>query len=110
MAEVRKRVIEDKYNTSKIKKSQEKNTNSKNRSKKVTTSKRNKSSSADKKGLITKLRIFCNGVKSEFLKVHWPAKKDMIKYSVATIVFIVFCSLFFFGIDIIFAFIRSLFS
>lgn len=71
--------------------------------KKITTKK-------EKKSLWTRFRIFCHGVKSETLSVHWPSKKDMIKYSIATIVFIVFCSLFFYAIEIIFALIQSLFN
>ena len=65
--------------------------------------------STEKKGLWTRFRIFCNGVKSEFKKVHWPKKEDMVKYSIATIFFMVFCGVFFYVIDIIFAFIKSLF-
>ena len=34
----------------------------------------------EKKSLWTRFRIFCHGVKSETLSVHWPNKKDMIKY------------------------------
>lgn len=64
----------------------------------------------EKKNLWVRFRIFCHGVKSEFKKVHWTTKSDMIKYSVATIVFIVFCSLFFYGIDAIFAFFQALFK
>ncbi len=63
----------------------------------------------EKKGLWTRFRIFCNGVKGEFKKVHWPKKEDMIKYSIATVFFIIFCGVFFYIIDIIFAFVRSLF-
>ncbi len=109
MAEVRKRVIEDKYNTGKIKKSMNEK-NNKNTPKKNKNSVSKKKQSTEKKNLLVRFRIFCNGVKSEFLKVHWPSKGDMIKYSIATIIFIVFCSGFFFVIDIIFAFIQSLFS
>ena len=36
-------------------------------------------------------------------------KKDMIRYSIATIFFIVFCALFFYAVDIIFALIQSIF-
>ena len=36
-----------------------------------------------------------HGVKSEFKKVRWPSKKEMIKYSIATIVFIIFFGIFF---------------
>lgn len=64
----------------------------------------------EKKSLWTRFRIFCHGVKSETLSVHWPNKKDMIKYSIATIVFIIFCSLFFYAVEIIFALIQALFN
>ena len=64
----------------------------------------------EKKSLWTRFRIFCHGVKSETLSVHWPSKKDMIKYSIATFVFIIFCALFFYAVEIIFALIQSLFN
>ena len=63
----------------------------------------------EKKSLWTRFRIFCHGVKSETLSVHWPSKKDMIKYSIAAICFIIFCALFFYAINVIFALIQSLF-
>ncbi len=62
-----------------------------------------------KKNLWERFMIFCHGVGDEFKKVHWPTKKDMIKYSVATVVFVVFLSLFFYVVDIIFALVHSLF-
>ncbi len=77
--------------------------------KKVNTAQTNKKTE-EKKSLWVKFRIFCHGVKSEFEKVHWTPKSDMVKYSIATIVFIIFCSLFFYGIDVIFALIQSLFN
>lgn len=69
-----------------------------------------KNSSNDKKSLWAKFRIFCNGVKSEFGKVHWPSKKDMLKYSIATIVFIILLALFFYVIEVIFALVQTLFN
>lgn len=106
MAEVRKKIVEDKYNTSSIKKNEVK------KEKKVT-EKVNKGSNKkteEKKSIFVKFRIFCHGVKSEFGKVHWPSKDNMIKYSVASIFFILFCSGFFYLIDVIFALIQSLFN
>ena len=103
MAEVRKKVVEDKYNTASIKKETKKKT-SKEPKKEV-----KKEEKKETKGIIAKFRIFCSGVKSEFKKVHWPTKADMVKYSIATIVFILFFSGFFYLIDVIFAFVRSLF-
>ena len=64
----------------------------------------------EKKSLWVRFRIFCHGVKTEFQKVHWTSKDNMIKYSIATIIFIVICSLFFYAIDIIFALIQTLFN
>ncbi len=61
-----------------------------------------------KNSLWTRFMIFCHGVKSEISKVRWTNKQDMLKYSIATIVFILFCSLFFYGIDFIFALVQSL--
>ena len=68
-----------------------------------------KTEKKEKKSLWVRFRIFCHGVKSETLSVHWPSKKDMIRYSIATIFFIVFCAVFFYAIDIIFALIQSIF-
>ena len=42
-----------------------------------------------------------HGVKSEFKKVRWPSKKEMIKYSIATICFILFFAAFFSIIELI---------
>ena len=105
MAEVRKKVLEDKYNTASIKKSTKKKETKKATPKVV----KKETKKEEKKGLWTKFRIFCHGVKSEFKIVHWPTKADMVKYSIATIVFVIFCGLFFYAIDIIFALIQSLF-
>lgn len=105
MAEVRKKVVEDKYKTSGIKKKN--NTKKKQTEKKIIKKEENV---VEKQSFFVRFRIFCNGVKSEFKKVHWTSKKDMLKYSIATIVFIIFFSLFFYGIDIIFAFVKTLFN
>lgn len=62
-----------------------------------------------KKSLWVRFRIFCHGVKSEFIKVHWTSKKDLIKYSISTICLLVFAALFFYVIDVLFALVQSLF-
>lgn len=104
MAEVRKKVLEDKYNTAGIKVKEKKEKNTVKKVEKKTERKE------EKKSVFAKFLIFCNGVKSEFKKVHWTDKKSMVKYSVATIFFIVFCAGFFYLIDVIFALIQSLFN
>ena len=107
MAEVRKKVVEDTYNTSSIKKKGNKKKKSIVEIKSV---KEKDPKNTEHKGLFTKFRVFCHGVKTEFQKVHWTSKKDMIKYSISTIAFIIFCSLFFYLIDILFALVQSLFA
>jgi preprotein translocase SecE subunit len=108
MAEVRKKKIEDKYNTESIKAELTKK-EKKEVVKKEKNDKKKDKNIVEKKGLFTKFRIFCHGVRSEFDKVHWTSKDNMVKYSIATIIFIIFFSVFFYLIDIIFALIQSLF-
>lgn len=55
----------------------------------------------------SKLKNWFKGVISEFKKVRWPNKKEMIKYSIATITFIIFFALFFYLIEIIVYFIKQ---
>lgn len=51
---------------------------------------------------------FFQQVKKELKKVSWPSKKQMIKYSISTICFVVLFALYFFGIESLFAFIKGL--
>ena len=47
-------------------------------------------------------------IKKEMQKVHFPNRKDMIKYSIATIAFVIFFALYFYVIEIVMAFVKSL--
>lgn len=108
MAEVRKRVLEDKYDTSKIKiKEPKKKEKAKETKKEVKKESKKNTSKKEKLNIFDRFKIFCSGVKSEFLKVHWTPKNDMIKYSIACIFFIIFCSLFFYLIYVLFALVQS---
>ena len=55
-----------------------------------------------------KITKFFSEVKKELSKVKWPNKKDMVKYSIATICFVIFFAGFFYLIDMAVAFIKSL--
>ncbi|MBQ3468973.1 MAG: preprotein translocase subunit SecE [Bacilli bacterium] len=81
-----------------------------NNQKKVPVQKENntKSNPTSKENLITRIIIFFKGVRSEIKKVHWLDRKSMVKYSVATICFIVFCALFFYVIMNLFALVQEL--
>lgn len=54
-----------------------------------------------------KIKKFFAGVKKEMSRVRWPGKKDMIKYSVAVLVCIVFFAIFFVLSDVIIAAVRT---
>ena len=54
-----------------------------------------------------KIFNFFKEVKVEFLKVKWPSKKNMVKYSVATIIFILFFAIFFYLIDLVIALLKA---
>lgn len=56
----------------------------------------------------TQKKSFFKEVKSELKKVKWPTKEEMLKYSIAVIIFIVVFGLFFYGLDALFAWISSL--
>lgn len=57
-----------------------------------------------------KIGKFFKGVKTEFKHVVWPSKKNMIKYSIATVCFIIFFSLFFYLLDTIIAVVVKIFG
>ena len=62
-----------------------------------------------KKGeFMKKIKKFLSEVKKELGKVKWPNRKDMVKYSVATIIFVIFFAGFFYLIDLAVAFIKTL--
>ncbi len=69
--------------------------------------KKNNKVKKDKKAPVNK-ESWLMGVKSEFKKVRWPNKKEMVKYSIATISFIIFFALFFFAIEGIVYLIKTL--
>lgn len=109
MAEVRKKKTElQEYNVDEVKKEKKKKEEKKKLEKSNDKKSKKDGLTEDKKSLWTKFRIFCHGVVSETKKVHWPTRGEMVKYSLATIVFIIFCSLFFYLIEVIFAFVQTL--
>ena len=56
----------------------------------------------------TKKESFLSSVMKEMKKVRWPLKKEMVKYSIATLSFIIFFALFFAACDFIIAGIKML--
>ncbi len=56
-----------------------------------------------RRNLFVFLKDFFKDVKKEAKKVIWTSKKNLFKYSVATLVFMLFICLFFVGTDLIIA-------
>lgn len=60
-----------------------------------------------KVGLGKRIRLWFKTVIGELKKVKWPSKKDMVNYSIATIVFVLFFSIFFYLIELVVALIKT---
>lgn len=58
-----------------------------------------------KRNLFRFLKDFFSDVKKESQKVIWTSKKSLVKYSVATLAFMIFICLFFVGTDLLIALI-----
>ena len=54
------------------------------------------------------IKKFFGEVRKELSKVKWPNKKDMVRYSIATIVFVIFFAAFFYLIGVLVALITKL--
>lgn len=54
-----------------------------------------------------KKQNYIKGVKSEVKKVSWPSKKEVFKYTVATVVFVLFITLFFLGLNLLLAMVTG---
>ncbi|MBR2588433.1 MAG: preprotein translocase subunit SecE [Bacilli bacterium] len=54
-----------------------------------------------------KKELFITKVRKEIKQVRWPNRKEMIKYSVATLICIIVLSLFFVASDLIIAAAKS---
>ena len=56
-----------------------------------------------RRNLFVFLKDFFSDVKKEGKKVIWTSKKSLLKYSIATLAFMLFICLFFVGTDLIIA-------
>ena len=54
-----------------------------------------------------KIVEYFKGVKKEISRIKWTNKKDLVKYSISTILFIMFFGVFFYAIDLLVAVLMS---
>lgn len=82
-------------------------TNIKGKKKKVEEPKQKKQTKSTKKKETAKKESYFKGVKKEVSKIKWPTKNEMIKYSVATVSFIIFFALFFYIIQLLLVLLKK---
>ena len=56
---------------------------------------------------MSKVVDYFSGVKKEASRIKWTSKKDLLKYSTATVMFMLFFGLFFYVIGLLVALLRS---
>lgn len=59
-------------------------------------------------GFFAKIKRWFKSVQVELAQVTWPNRKEMIKYSIATLVFVIFFAGYFYLISVIMAFLKSM--
>lgn len=64
--------------------------------------------SAKKENIFKKIGKYFHGVGKEIQRIRWTSGKDLVKYSIATVVFVLFFGIYFYGIDWIALLVRSL--
>ena len=76
-----------------------------NNKKKVKTESKNKTK---KENIFKRIIGYFKGVGKEIKRIRWTSGKELLKYSIASICFLVFFGLYFYIIDVIVVLIRSL--
>ena len=56
---------------------------------------------------MSKIVDYFKGGRKEISRIKWTSKKDLLKYSISTIVFMLFFGVFFYAIDLLVALLRS---
>ena len=64
----------------------------------------------EKKKVKKQEKGYVTEVKEELKKVKWPDKAEMVKYTMAVMVFIAIFALYFYGFDALFAWFKELVS
>lgn len=59
------------------------------------------------KKIFKSITKYFKGVKKEISRIRWTTPKDLLKYSVTAVSFMLFLGVYFYAIDILVSFIRS---
>lgn len=61
-----------------------------------------------KENIFKKVSKYFKGVYIEFKRIRWTTGKDLVKYSICTVVFVLFFGLYFYAIDWLVLLVREL--
>lgn len=101
----------EEFKTEEVKKSKKKELVEKKKDKNKKDSKKKQDDSRNKKvGFFGAIKNWFNSVMKEISAVRWPTKKEMVKYSIATIIFIIAFSIFFLIIELVMSFLLDYFG
>ncbi len=93
---------ETKSNQKEIKRTENKEKNVKKETKSKTVKE-----TKNKKSIFSKITGYFKGVKKEISRIRWTKGKELLKYSIATVSFIIVLGIFFYIIDMLVALLRS---
>ena len=68
----------------------------------------NKNKKEKKENIFKRIVKYFKGVGKEIKRIRWTDKKDLFKYSICTLMFVLFFGIYFYGIDWIVLLVRSL--
>lgn len=74
----------------------------------IAENKKKKKQKVKRENIFKKIKKYFVGVGKEIKRIKWTSGKELVKYSIASIVLILFFGLYFYGIDWIALLIRSL--
>ena len=59
------------------------------------------------KNIFKSITKYLQGVKKEVSRIRWTTPKNLLKYSITTVAFMLFLGIYFYAIDLIVSLIRS---
>ena len=60
------------------------------------------------KKIFSKIGAYFSGVKKEISRIRWTKPKDLLRYSISTLSFMIFFGIFFTVIDLVITVLRSI--
>ena len=99
---------EEKKEIKKVEKTVETKSNNKKREKYIAEKKPVKKEKKNKGNVFEAIGRYFKGVGKEIKRIKWTSGKELVKYSIAAVAFVVFFGIYFYGIDWIALLVRSL--